>query len=229
MTKYSVKTVSIADRLARVTERFGGVENLKMALPETASNEELAEKTDAYYLSNMTRRIFRAGLKHSLVDAKWPEFEKAFFGFDPEKMVLFSDTDLDERMKNKALIRHWGKMSAIPVNAQMITDLGASAGGFGRFLADWPVTDIVGLWTLLAKRGKQLGGRSAPSFLRMVGKDTFMLTSHVAGALIALGIVDTPPTAKRDLQKVQVAFNEWRETTGYGLAELSQILAYSQN
>ncbi|WP_020409757.1 DNA-3-methyladenine glycosylase I [Hahella ganghwensis] len=222
-------TISIADRIAKVEERFGGESELAKMLPEVETAEALSRKSDAYYLSNITRRIFRAGLKHSLVDSKWPEFEKAFFDFVPEKMVLLSDTDLDERMKNKLLIRHWGKMSAIPVNAQMVISLGRPAGGFGRFLAEWPVDDIVTLWTTLAKQGKQLGGQSAPSFLRMVGKDTFKLTDHVCGALINLGVVDRNPTSKRDLKKVQAAFNEWRENTGYGMAALSQILAYSQD
>lgn len=36
----------------------------------------------------MALRVFRAGLKHSPVDAKWPAFEEVFFRFDPEKVVL---------------------------------------------------------------------------------------------------------------------------------------------
>ncbi len=219
----------IADRLARVIERFGSESALKERFPEIAAPGELAGRSDAYYLSTITRRIFRAGLKHSLVDSKWPAFEKAFFGFDPEKMMLLSDRDFDERMQDKSLIRHWGKMSAIPVNAQMVSALSAETGGFGCFLENWPAGDIVGLWFKLAKEGKQLGGHSAPRFLRMVGKDTFLLTSDVTDALIAIGVVDKAATGKRDLLKVQEAFNDWKQATGYSLAGLSQILAYSQN
>ena len=222
-------TLTIADRIARVVERFGSEAKLRKLLPKVSGATELAGRTDAFYLSAISRRIFQAGLKHSLVDNKWPNFEKAFFGFEPEKMMLLSDRDFDERMQDKSLIRHWGKMSAIPVNAQMVVKLGAEAGGsFGRYLADWPVEDIVGLWLKLAKEGKQLGGQSAPRFLRMVGKDTFLLTPDVSSVLIAQGIVDKTPTSKRDLVKTQEAFNGWSQVTGYGLAELSQILAFSQ-
>ena len=48
-----------------------------------------------------------------------------------------------------------------------------------RWIARWPATDIVGLWEALAKRFSQMGGNSGPSFLRMVGKDTFVLTYSV--------------------------------------------------
>ena len=38
----------------------------------------------------MSLRIFRAGLKHSLVDAKWPAFEEVFAGFEPARVVAMS-------------------------------------------------------------------------------------------------------------------------------------------
>jgi len=41
----------------------------------------------------------------------------------------------------------------------------------GGLIANWPVTDITGLWLLLKRQGNQLGGLSAPRFLRMVGKE----------------------------------------------------------
>ncbi len=44
----------------------------------------LAALNDDRVFSVMTRRIFRAALNTSLVDAKWPAFEQAFFGFNPE-------------------------------------------------------------------------------------------------------------------------------------------------
>ena len=47
------------------------------------TEDELRAVADDHYLSLMALRIFRAGLKHSVVDAKWPAFEDAFFGFYP--------------------------------------------------------------------------------------------------------------------------------------------------
>lgn len=196
-------------------------------LPEVLSNEQLVSLTDDRYLSAMSLRIFRAGLKHSLVDGKWPAFEQAFFGFDPFKLRLLSDEQLESHMHNKALIRHWGKIKSIRHNAVMVAELSEQHGGFGRFIADWPEADIIGLWALLKKQGAQLGGMSGALFLRMVGKDSFILSKDVVAALKAQGVIDKPPTAKRDLQKVQEAFNQWQQQSGKPLSHISMLLAFT--
>lgn len=191
------------------------------------SEDELAATPDDRLFSDMTRRVFRAGLKHALVDSKWPAFERAFFGFDPYKVSLLSDEQIEKMMQNEALIRHLGKLKAARANALMVSELSGQKGGFGRFLADWPVTDIVSLWTLLKKEGSQLGGNSGAYFLRMVGKDTFMLTDDVVTALKAQGVVDKKPTSQRDLKQVQEAFNQWFEESGKPMCQLSRLLAHS--
>src|SRR5690606_6603682 len=165
--------------------RKGSITELEECLPQPASEQELLALSDAEYLSLITRRVFRAGLRHAMVDARWPAFEEAFWGFEPEKMVLLSAEHIEQHMQDNALIRHLGKLRSIPHNAQMVLDLSAEYGSFGRFLAQWPVSEITGLWRLLMQRGYQLGGRSAPGFLRLAGKDTFLLTTDVVAALIA--------------------------------------------
>ena len=99
--------------------------------------------------------------------------------------------------------------------------------GFGRWLDDWPGNDIVGLWEALAKRFSQMGGNSGPSFLRMVGKDSFILTDSVVGALKHWGAIDKPPKNRSDRAQVQAAFNVWAEESGRPLCQLSLILAMS--
>ncbi|HCF0627129.1 TPA: class I SAM-dependent methyltransferase [Pseudomonas aeruginosa] len=75
--------------------RFGSREALEARLPQPKSAAELRTVGDDRYLSLISLRIFRAGLKHSLVDAKWPAFEEVFFGFDPQKVVLMSAEHLE--------------------------------------------------------------------------------------------------------------------------------------
>lgn len=213
-----------------VLHRFGGdVEALEAALPVPKSAAELAAVSDDRLLSDLSRRIFRAGLKHSLVDAKWPAFERACKQFQPHWLAALSDEQLEALMQSEGIIRHWGKIKALRDNAAMVMALSAEHGGFGRFLADWPVTDIVGLWRELQRRGRQLGGRSAQAFLRMVGKDTFLLTSDVVAALIGRDVIDRTPTARRDLEQVQRAFNDWHEQTGRPLCQLSRLLSMTAN
>ena len=209
--------------------RFGSVAQLEAHLPVPLSEAQLRQVGDDRYLSTLALRVFRAGLKHSLVDAKWPAFEQVFFGFDPEKVVLMGAEHLERLMQDARLIRHLGKLKSVPRNAQFILDVRQEKGSFGALIADWPVSDIVGLWKYLAKHGCQLGGLSAPRFLRMVGKDTFIPTDDMVAALKAQKIIDKAPTSLKELAAVQAAFNQWQAQSGRPLCQLSVMLAHTVN
>lgn len=200
---------------------------IEFRFPAVRSAAELESITDAQYLSLITRRVFRAGMKHSVIDSKWPAFEEAFWQFNPQACQLIDDDRFEQLMQNNQLIRHWGKMKTVPVNAMMVQDLSQEHGGFGRFLAQWPEDDIVGLWQLFKKRGAHLGGDGASRFLRMAGKDTFVLTDDVVRALMNAGVVSKKPTSQRDLQAAQQFFNELRQQSGLALSAISMVLALS--
>jgi len=213
-----------------VRKRFASDAAMEACLPRALTLDELKRLGDDRYLSAMSRRVFRAGMQHAVVDARWPAFEAAFWGFEPETLVLLSPEQIDGFMQDERLIRHRTKLQTIPRNAQFILDIRQEQGtSFGEFIADWPSHDIVGLWRLLARRGARLGGRSAAGFLRLVGKDTFLLTSDVVARLVAAGIVDRSPTSQRDLQRVQDAFNALQQASGRPLCQLSGMLSLSIN
>lgn len=200
---------------------------IKTRFPALKTNDELLAVPDAAYLSLISRRVFRAGMKHSVVDSKWAAFEDAFWHFDPRACQLIDDARFEQLMQNDQLIRHWGKMKTIPRNALMVTDLSREAGSFGQFLVDWPVDDIVGLWQVFKKQGAHLGGDGASRFLRMAGKDTFVLTDDVVRALVNAGVVTKKPTGQRDLQATQEFFNALRQESGLALSAISMVLALS--
>ncbi len=209
--------------------RFGSAKALEAHLPTPNTAKQLQAIGDDRYLSTMALRVFRAGLKHSLVDAKWPTFEEVFYRFDPEKVVLMGADHLERLMQDARIIRHLGKLKSVPRNAQLVLDIEKEHGSFGNFIAQWPVDDITGLWQYLAKHGNQMGGLSAPRFLRMVGKDTFIPTWDVVAALNAQKIVDKVPTSKRDQAIVQQVFNQWQSESGRPLCQLSAMLAFTVN
>lgn len=209
--------------------RFGSLKALEARLPHAATQAQLLAVPDDRYLSLIALRVFRAGLRHSVVDAKWPNFEEVFWRFDPEKVVLMSAEHIERLMQETRIIRHLGKLKSVPRNAQMLLDIRREFGSFGAFLAQWPERDIVGLWRYLAKHGHQLGGLSAPRFLRMAGKDTFVLSDDVVAALVAQGIVTKRPASQRDLALVQEAFNAWQAQSGRPLCQLSMLLALTVN
>jgi 3-methyladenine DNA glycosylase Tag len=210
----------------RARERVGGVQKLSERLPRPKSADELRALSDDRYLSQMSLRIFRAGLKHSVVDARWPAFEDAFMAFEPRRVVAMSDEQMEALLQDRRLIRHWGKLKAVRANAAAMVQL-AGQGGMGAWLADWPRDDVVGLWADLAKRFSQLGGTSGPYFLRMTGKDTFMLTPSVVSALNHWEAFDGTPKSKADKAKVQDVFNAWHRASSRPLCQISMILALS--
>ena len=187
-----------------------------MTLPRSPA--ELEALGDDRYLSQMSLRIFRAGLKHSLVDAKWPAFEEVFDGFEPRRVRAMPDEALEALLGDRRLIRHWGKLKAVRDNAAAMIAVADEHGSFGAWLGRWPATDIVGLWEALAKRFSQMGGNSGPSFLRMVGKDTFILTHSVVAALQRWAAIGGPVKNRQDRAAVQSCFNAWSAETGRPLS-----------
>jgi 3-methyladenine DNA glycosylase Tag len=204
-----------------------GAGALEARLPQPRSAAELKGVPDDRYLSQMSLRIFRAGLKHSLVDAKWPAFEEVFRAFEPRRVRAMSDEALEALLGDTRLIRHWGKLKSVRDNAVAMITVAEEHGSFSAWLADWPGTEIVERWEELAKRFSQMGGNSGPTFLRMVGKDTFILTPSVTAALKHWGAVEAPPKNRKDRGAVQSAFNAWAAETGRPLCQLSLILAAS--
>jgi 3-methyladenine DNA glycosylase Tag len=218
--------IAFAEIRIRAVERIGEAE-LRRRLPQPKSAAELKAVRDDRYLSLMSLRVFRAGLKHSLVDAKWPAFEEVFFAFAPRRIAAMSDEAMEKLLGDERLIRHWGKLKSVRENAAAMLALAKERGGFGAYLAEWPKDDVVGLWDDLARRFSQMGGNSGPMFLRMAGKDTFVLSESVMKALPRWGVTEGPPKGKKDRARVQAQFNRWAEETGLPLSQLSMTLAAS--
>ncbi len=214
-----------ADILAQAEARAGGAERLAERMPDISPPEALRRIADDRYLSLMTRRVFRAGIRHSVVDDRWPAFEEVFRGFDAHAVRAMSDEDLEALVKDERIVRHWGKIRATRDNAAAMLGVAEDHGCFGEYLADWPGTDIVGLWADLARRFSQMGGSSAPRFLRMAGKDSFILTPDVVRGLNAAGACEGTPNGKRARAAVQQAFNGWAAESGRPLAHISVALA----
>jgi 3-methyladenine DNA glycosylase Tag len=213
------------DKILEAARRRVGEAELRARMPAVSTVEALRAVGDDRYLSLMSRRIFRAGLKHSLVDARWPAFEEVFCGFDLRRVRAMNDEETEALMNDRRLIRHWGKLKSVRSNAAAMQDVAEQQGSFGAYLAGWPTPDTVGLWGDLAKRFQQMGGNSGPYFLRMAGKDTFILTQSVVAALNHWKAFAGTPKTKSDRAKVQSVFNAWAGETGLPLAHLSMHLA----
>ncbi|MGF1544269.1 MAG: DNA-3-methyladenine glycosylase I [Parvularculaceae bacterium] len=216
------------DALRRIAARRKGGDVALAALiekPKTAA--ALKRIADDRWLAELTRAVFQAGFNWKVIDDKWPAFEDAFDGFDPDRWAAMSDDDLDRLLKNDGIVRHAKKILAVRDNAAFVASLREAHGSTGAFFGNSKPTAYVELLETMKKKGARLGGSTAQYFLRRMGVDSVIFTDHVGKALIREGVVDKPPTSKRDLAACQAAFNGWLDGGASSLTEISRVLAFT--
>ena len=213
---------------ARAEKRKGGPAALKKLMPDEPDKKALTKLADDRVLAEMTQRVFSAGFAWSVIEQKWDGFEAAFLGFQPKKLVVQSDDFWHELTRDQRIVRNGAKIMSVRDNAQFVLDIAAEHGSFGKFLANWPPSDEIGLLDLLNKRGSRLGGNTGQMLLRFIGWDGFVTSKDVIACLRDAGLdIAEEVKSKGDLAKVQAQFNAWAKETGLPYAHLSRICALS--
>jgi 3-methyladenine DNA glycosylase Tag len=222
------RTVPFRTIRARAEKRKGGPKGLEKLLPRKPDIKAVAKLADDRILAEMTQRVFSAGFAWSVIENKWPGFEKAFLGFKPAKLVFQPDDFWHDLLSDTGIVRNGAKIQSVRENAAFVQDISKEHGSFGKFLAQWPSSDQVGLLDLLARRGSRLGGNSGQMFLRFVGWDGFVTSQDVVACLRDAGLdIAEEVKSKGDLAKVQAQFNAWASETGLPYVHLSRICAMS--
>jgi 3-methyladenine DNA glycosylase Tag len=213
---------------ARAEKRKGGAEALARFMPPKPDLKALLKLRDDRVLAEMTQRVFSAGFAWSVIESKWPGFEEAFLGFEPPRLLSEPDEFWHKLTMDARIVRNGAKIASVRENARFVLDVAKDHGSFGKFLADWPPSDEIGLLEVLAKRGSRLGGNTGQMLLRFLGYDAFVATKDVAACLRDAGLdIAAAPTSKRDLAKIQEQFNAWAKETGLPYRHLSLICAMS--
>lgn len=214
--------------LKMAASHHGGEKAVLEKSRNTHAVKNLAKVPADRLLSEMTRCVFNAGFNWKVIEAKWDGFEAAFEGFDPGRLAFFGDEMMSTLVSDPRIVRNGQKIKATLENAKFVAEIEAKEGGFGRFLAKWPGEDQTGLLDVLNKRGSRLGGATGQYFLRFVGWDAWIASSHVCTALVREGVLTKPEaTSKRDLASLQAAINEYHDDSGLPRAQISRLLAMS--
>ncbi|OUR85138.1 3-methyladenine DNA glycosylase [Colwellia psychrerythraea] len=222
----------------RAADRKGGTQALelllgkrilgKKLLDDNAAEQSISQLTDDRVLAAFTKQIFKSGFVWRVVENKWPDFEEQFFNFNIEKMLMMPEEMLERKAADPKIIRNYNKVKTIKANAQMIFDITLDKDiSFAQFINDWPSEDIIGLWAYLKKHGQRLGGNTGPYALRLLGKDTFILSSDVEAYLRAQQIIDGGLQSKKSLTAIQAFFNNLQKQSGYNLTQLSRLIAFA--
>ena len=100
-----------------------------MPIPERIEPRSLAD-----YFEIMSKAIFQAGLRWSMIDSKWPAFRRAFANFEPAAVAAFKQSDIKRLAQDASIIRTEKKISATVKNAQTLLELDRSFDGFQNYL-----------------------------------------------------------------------------------------------
>jgi len=212
----------------RAAERKGGSAVLDTLLGPVPDNAALFDVPDDRILSIMANRVFSAGFVWRVIEQKWPDFEEAFLGFQPQRLLFQPDDFWHDLAADKRIVRNPQKIRSVRDNASFVQKVAEEHGSFGRFLASWPAEDQVGLMAYLARHGSRLGGNTGQYFLRWVGWDAFILSPDVVLALREAGLAfGNAPTSRKDLAAVQAQMNAWADESGLCRTHISRILALS--
>lgn len=205
----------------------GGEAAMEALLPAVPKQSEIVALGDDRWLANFARCIFNSGFNWKVIEKKWPGFEEAFHGFNPNFLAMLPDEEYEALLKDTRIVRHGAKIMSVRDNAIWLVELAREHGSAAQFLGAWPASDQIGLLELMKKQGSRLGGNTGQYALRFIGKDGFILSADVSNALMREGVVAKTPSSKKDMAAVQAAFNQWHEETGRPYTHLSRILAMS--
>ena len=219
---------SFDEILNLASEHHGSREALLARAENEFAASDYSSVPDDRYLAEMAKAVFSAGFSWKVIRNKWPGFEAAFDGFQPNRVAFYSDEDLDRLLSDAAIVRNGQKISATIANARFIVETAKTHGSFGAFLNDWPTDDQAGLLAHLGKHGSRLGGATAQYFLRFSGYDAWIASKDVCAALVREGVLDKPSaTSKTALKKIDAAISDLHAQSGLPRATISRVLALS--
>ena len=218
------KFIDIQDR---AIQRKGSQQMLNSLLSKPLASKDLIALSDDIWLEEFTRKIFQSGFYWSVINNKWPGFREVFWDFNITKLLMMSPEMYEQRASDERIVRNFNKVKTIAVNTMMIHSTAQEHGSFSQFINDWSSEDIIGLWAWLKKHGARLGGNTGAYSLRVMGKDTFILSRDAESYFRSHKIIDGGLQTKKSLTAIQAFFNEMQQQSGLSLQEISQTLSYS--
>lgn len=219
---------SYSDIRERAASRKGGEKALRSLISAPLNTSQLAALSGDQWLEEFTRKIFQSGFYWSVINNKWDGFREVFWDFNVQKLLKMPPDMLEEKAADQRIVRNYTKVKTVIHNAGMIYFYQQDHNeSFSQFVAEYPTTDIIGLWAWLKKHGARLGGNTGPYALRAMGKDTFILSRDIEAYLRAYEIIDGGIQTKRSLNAAQAFFNDLQQQSGLSMQEISQTIAYS--
>jgi len=126
---------------------------------------------DNGYFEELTKSIFQAGFSWRVIRDKWPDFEKAFDGFDVVTVAGYGEPDLERLAADPRIVRNRRKIEATIHNARVMWDLIQKHGSFHAYLRSLDPLDYKGRRQELSERFRNLGPTGVFTFLWCVDEE----------------------------------------------------------
>jgi 3-methyladenine DNA glycosylase Tag len=127
-------------------------------------------QSDQEYFALLARAVFSAGLGPKVVESRWNDIQKAFHGFDPDKVKEMDQAEVDRLVGDKAVIRNRRKIEAVISNAAVFLERLTTHPSFHGYLTELGAEDdLDAVAEELTKTFVHLGRTSALFFLFSAG------------------------------------------------------------
>jgi DNA-3-methyladenine glycosylase I len=128
-------------------------------------------ENDNGYFEELTKSIFQAGFSWRVIRDKWPNFEKAFDGFDLVAVAGYGAPDVERLAADPGIVRNRRKIEATIANARIMWDLVQEHGSFHAYLRSLDSLDYAGRRQELSERFQNLGPTGVFTFLWCVEEE----------------------------------------------------------
>ncbi len=126
---------------------------------------------DNGYLEILTKSIFQAGFSWEVIRQKWPEFWRAFAGFDIATVARYGEPDVDRLLADPGIVRNGRKIEATIQNARIMARLIAEYGSIHAYLRSLDGQSYPQRRRELTRRFHHLGPTGCFVFLYTVAED----------------------------------------------------------
>jgi DNA-3-methyladenine glycosylase I len=123
---------------------------------------------DRAYFEMLSWFVFGAGLNWRVLRAKWPNFLRAFDGFDLAKVAAYGEPDVDRLLADRGIIRNGKKIVGTIENARAMRTIGNEHGDMTRWLRGF-AGDSPALQKAVRKRFHHIGEVTARLLLSCCG------------------------------------------------------------
>jgi len=128
-------------------------------------------KDDNGYFEQLTKAIFQSGFSWTVVRNKWPNFQRAFDGFDVDRVAAYDDRDMDRLLSDRGIVRNGRKIAATIYNARQFQRIRQEFGSFHAYLRSMDDQPYAARRKALTSRFKNLGPTGVFVFLYTVDEE----------------------------------------------------------